>query len=173
MSSLINRIANITAIVGGVTLSFLIILTSVSIIGRALVPWGLRPVPGDFEIVEAGIAFAVFCFIPYCQVNSGHATVDVFTIAMGPKINRAIVAFWETIFAFILVVIAWRLSQGLISKFYNGETTMFLQFPIWWAYSACFVAACVSVLVGVWSAWDRLRAVFSGHDTRPFSAEEA
>lgn len=171
MSNLINRIAVYSAIVGGVTLSVLIALTCMSIVGRALIPFGLRPVPGDYEIVEAGIAFAIFCFIPYCQARAGHATVDVFTSGLGDQPNRVIAAFWEVIFAAVLVVIAWRLSQGLFSKFHNGETTMFLQFPIWWAYAACMVAASVGVVVGLWSAWDRVNAVFRGKDSRPIHME--
>jgi hypothetical protein len=42
------------------------------------------PVKGDFEVVEAGIAFSIFAFLPICQLHGGHATVDIFTNLM-PK----------------------------------------------------------------------------------------
>jgi TRAP-type C4-dicarboxylate transport system permease small subunit len=166
LSRFINRLAVFCAILGGVVLSLLILMTCLSIVGRALIPVGLAPVPGDFEIVEAGIAFAVFCFIPICQYNVGHATVDIFTARLGLRANRMILAFWETIFALALILITWRLYEGLLGKLKNGETSMILQFPTWWAYLACFIVACVATLVGLWSAYDRIRAVIQGHDTR-------
>jgi len=88
-------VARLMALVGGLVLTSLIILTCVSVIGRGLnsllhgpiatiapalsrrlLELGVGPVNGDFELVEAGIAFAIFAFIPLCQVSSGHATVD-------------------------------------------------------------------------------------------------
>ncbi len=155
--------------VGGIALSVLIVMTCISIAGRALNGFGFAPIPGDFEIVEAGIAFAVFCFIPYCQVNSGHATVDVFTVGLGKSFNRILVAFWEVIFAAVLIFIAWRLFEGMQGKMRYGETSMFLQFPIWWPYVACLIAACISVVVGIWSAYDRVWAIVLGRDTRPIA----
>ena len=87
------------AVLGGIVLSFLILLTCVSIIGRSLngifhsdfmeriapgfsrlvIDIGVGPVNGDFELVEAGVAFAIFAFIPLCQVTAGHASVDILT----------------------------------------------------------------------------------------------
>jgi hypothetical protein len=32
-------------------------------------------------------------------------------------------AFWEVVLAIVIVVIGWRLFEGLVSKFDNGETT--------------------------------------------------
>ena len=56
-------------------------MTVVSIVGRASLTWAwvLGPVPGDFELVEVGTGFAVFAFLPWCQLKRGHATVDLFT----------------------------------------------------------------------------------------------
>ena len=45
----------------------LILLTVVSVVGRALFS---APIPGDFELVEIGMAVAVFAFLPYCQLRA-------------------------------------------------------------------------------------------------------
>lgn len=66
-----------------------------SIFGRALVVIGLAPVPGDFELVKAGIAFCVFAFLPICRVHAGHATIDVFTSRLGLRPNTPPVALWS------------------------------------------------------------------------------
>lgn len=171
MDRIAHRLAITAALLGGLVLAALIVLTCLSITGRAFVFAGLGPVPGDFELVEAGIAFAVFSFLPICQVQAGHATVDLFTNSLGRTANRWLVAFWESLFAVVMVLIAWRLGAGMLGKYGNGETSMFLQFNIWWAYAACLVPATIAAFVAIWSAFDRLRAALTGHETRAITVE--
>ena len=171
MDRIIRHLARISALAGGLVLTVLVCITCLSIAGRALIWAGLGPVPGDFELVEAGIAFAVFAFLPWCTLNTGHATVDIFTNGLSQQVNRVLLAFWEIVMAATVAFIAWRLYEGMIGKVRNGETTFLLQFPVWWAYAACLVPAGVSVLVALWSAWDRLRAVATRHDTRAVKTE--
>lgn len=164
------------ALLGGVVLTLLVLLTVVSVTGRGLntlahsdflessapgvAAWllglGVGPVNGDFEIVEAGIAFAIFAFLPICQLHSAHATVDIFTNLMPGRANRILAAFWEVVLAIVIVVIAWRLYVGFTEKLANGQTTFLLQFPVWWAYGASLIAAVVAALAGVYSAWARI-----------------
>jgi TRAP-type C4-dicarboxylate transport system permease small subunit len=110
------------------------------------------PVNGDFELVEAGVAFAIFSFIPLCQITSGHAAVDVFANSFPARANRILRMVTEIVFALVLVLIAWRLGAGTVSKFENGETSFLLQFPVWWAYAASLVAAVVAAIVGIYMA---------------------
>ena len=69
----------------GLVLSALILLICVSIVGRTI---GIGPINGDYELVEAGIAFSIFAFLPLTQITAGHATVDIFTNSLPPKIQR-------------------------------------------------------------------------------------
>jgi len=174
------------ALLGGVVLTCLIAVTCLSVIGRVLNTLGhsdfvkdkltfahdvltwFGPITGDFEIVEAGVAFAIMAFLPLCQLNRSHAIVEVFTGFMPGKANRFLDLLWETLFSFILIVIAWRLFIGTTDKMRYGETTFMLQFPVWWGYAACTVAAGIACLVAVHSVWLRigdLRAAdFSAQD---------
>ncbi|MEM6311833.1 MAG: hypothetical protein AAF754_17515, partial [Pseudomonadota bacterium] len=76
---LMDRLARVLAYLGGIVLTAIAIMTVISTIGRAFVGLqiGLGPIPGDFELVEAGTAVAIFCFMGWCQLNQGHVTVDV------------------------------------------------------------------------------------------------
>jgi TRAP-type C4-dicarboxylate transport system permease small subunit len=165
----VHRLANLSAMLGGIVLILIILMTCVSIIGRALIPLGLAPIPGDYELVEAGVAFAVFSFLPLAQIQVAHATVDIFTSMLSLRANRIIVAFWELVATAVLIFIAARLWEGMLGKLGNGETSMFLQFPIWWSYALCMVPAVIGVIVGLWSAWDRIRAALTGRETRPLA----
>lgn len=171
MDRFIARLATYTAGFGGFVLTALILMTGASIVGRALTGIGLGPVTGDYELVELGIAIAVFCFLPYAQLKAGHATVDIFTSGLSVPTNRFLIAFWEIVMAVAMALIAWRLYEGMLGKLANGETSYLLQIPVWWAFAACMVPAVVTVAVAAWSAFDRVRAALTGHDTRAHAEE--
>lgn len=176
MTRFMTGLARAMAIIGGLVLTILVIVVCVSVLGRGgdtlahwdwleqSMPWlsnailglGLGPVPGDFELVEAGIAFAVFSFLPLCQINGGHATVDVFTAQFPRRFTDWLITFWEVVLTALILLITWRLFVGMLDKIDNGETTFILQFPIWWAYAASVIAAVAASLVAIYCAIGRI-----------------
>lgn len=132
---------------GGFVLVAITLVTVVSITGRAFVFAGLKPVPGDFELVEAGTAFAVFSFLPWCQINRGHASVEIFTASFPGLANRLIDLVTDFLMLAVALLIAWRHLEGTLDKYGNGETTFILQFPLWWAYAASLVGAFIFIIV--------------------------
>jgi hypothetical protein len=182
MARAVEAVARVMAGAGGLVLLALILITCVSIAGRglatlaysdwlaaaapgvaaALAALGPGPVKGDFELVEAGSAFAVFAFLPWCQLRGGHATVDLFAARLPARAGRWVTAFWETLFALALLFIAWRLAEGMLGKMRNGETTFLLQFRVWWAYAASLAAAAVAAAVGVHVAAVRVAEAATG-----------
>jgi len=117
-----------------------------------LLALGIGPINGDFELVEAGMAFTIFAFLPLCHINGAHASVDIFTAKLPLRANRFLRMVIEVGFAAVLVVIANQLFAGMMSKQNTGETTLLLQFPVWWAYAASVVAAIVAAVVAVYTA---------------------
>jgi TRAP-type C4-dicarboxylate transport system permease small subunit len=166
LKKLSYALANTMAMIGGLSLLAIILMTVASVIGRALVPIGLGPVPGDYEITEMTIAFVIFCFLPLCQLVAGHATVDVFTSGMGQRTNLILLAIWEVLLTATMIFIAWRLYEGFLDKLTNNEISMLLAIPVWWGYFAALFPACVGVIVGLWSAYDRASAALTGKVTR-------
>jgi TRAP-type C4-dicarboxylate transport system permease small subunit len=146
LSVLVVWLARALAILGGVVLAVITVLTVVSIGGRAFIWAGLRPIPGDFELVEAGMGFAIFAFLPWCQLRRGHATVDLFTSLFPARVNRVIDLVTELLMTAVIVLIAWRLWYGMQDKIRYNETTFILQFPVWWGYAAAMAAACQGVV---------------------------
>jgi hypothetical protein len=71
----------------------------------------------------------------------------------------------------VIIIIGWRLFEGLAVKIDNGQTTFLLQFPVWWAYAASFAAAVVAGLVGVYCAIGRLMDATSGTQLMTDGAE--
>ncbi len=151
MYSALNRAAYalslLFALLGGFVLVILTLLTVASVTGRALIPLGLGPVPGDFELVEAGVAFAVFAFLPWCQLNRGHASVEILTQFLPPRIDRLLDVTIELLMFGVAVLLFRQHFLGTLDKTRYGETTFILQFPLWWAYAASLAGAVVVVLV--------------------------
>ncbi len=187
MHKLIRSLAHITALIGGVVLMALIAMTTLSILGRSinkflhadffetqltgfsqfLLDLGVGEINGNYELLEAGVALAIFSFLPVCQFYGAHATVDVFASALPPRIIRWIIAFWEVVLAAVILLIIWRLYGGLERYFSNGETTLFLQFPVWWSYALSFSAGVVACIVAIYCAYARIAEAIGGYAILP------
>lgn len=162
LSRVIEWLARTLALLGGVVLLAIIVVTCVSIVGRSLISIGLGPVPGDFELVEAGSSFAVFAFLPWCQITRGHAAVDIFTNFLPLTVNRWINLIAEILMAIAVFIIAWRLLDGTAAKMRYNETTFILEFPIWWAYAASLFAAMIACVIAVYMVFVRMQEVIAG-----------
>ena len=173
ISVAVERLARLLAILGGLVLVAVTALTVASIAGRAFTRQGLGPVPGDFELVEALTAFAVFAFLPWCQLRRGHATVDVFTRMLPERANRLIDLVCEVLMTAVVVLIAWRLWYGMADKLRYGETTFILQFPLWWSYAAAFAAAAAGVLVSAYAVLRRLREFLAPFEIKAEAGDTA
>ena len=183
MHRFVRAIARWMALAGGAMLGALILLTCASIAGREvnellqsdlvggagwarwlLDTFGIGAIDGDFELLEAGMAFAIFAFLPWTQITVGHAAVDVFADALPARVNRVIAALTEAVFAGVLILIAVQLWGGMETKLNAGQTTIRLQFPVWWSYALAMVPAALAAIVGVWCAGLRIAALFAGRD---------
>ena len=194
MYALIKKLAHAMAVLGGLVLISLILLVCTSVLGRSVGTvlhgafmqtnftdfsnWalgvGIGAINGDFELVEAGVAFAIFAFLPLCQLSGSHATVDVLTSKLSLRSNQVLKMISECLFALVLGLIAWRLFAGMEAKQRYGETTFLLQFPIWWAYAASFSGAALAALVSIFMAIVRILEALSGKEllTENESAEQ-
>lgn len=187
IAQFIHWLARFLATTGGLVLVLLIAITCLSILGRSantvahsvfltnyfpqaascLLSLGVGPLLGDFELVEVGVAFAIFAFLPICQLHSNHATVDIVTGMLPPRIKHFLIVFWEIVLTAIIMLISWRLGVGMMDKFGNGQTSFLLQFPIWWGYALSFIASLGAVIVALYCAFARVRWFITGHNSLP------
>lgn len=193
MYGFMDRFARFFAILGGIILTILIVQTCLSIVGRsintilhgefmqsampkmasAVLATGVGSINGAFELVEAGMAFVIFAFLPLCQLNGAHAYVDIFTAQLPHRINGVLRVLIEIVFALVIVVIAWSLFLGLLSKLRSGQTTLILQFPVWWPYAFSLVAAIASAIIAIYVAAMRLLELITGRRVLPDELEAA
>jgi TRAP-type C4-dicarboxylate transport system permease small subunit len=174
MDRIVRDASRAMALAGGAVLTALVLLTCASIAGREaaallagpLSGWagsaflldtvGIGGVPGDFELVEMGMAFCVFAFLPWAQVTRAHAAVDLFVERLPAAAQRALAVATEAVFAAVLVLIAVQLWSGFLGRLSSGQTTLLLQWPVWWGYAAALVPAVLAALVACYMAALRL-----------------
>lgn len=180
-------ISRVMAWLGGAVLSALVLITCLSILGRLanaflhgptaqawapglanrLLDLGIGPIRGDFELVEAGMAFAIFAFLPLCQITGSHASVDVFTAGLSARANRLLTWAIDVVFAAVMVLIAVQLAGGMAARHASGQTTFLIEFPIWWAYALSLTGAAVAACVAVYLAAMRTLELLQGRTILP------
>jgi TRAP-type C4-dicarboxylate transport system permease small subunit len=156
MHRLIYGLTRAMAWFGAAVLSALALLTVASSAGRALSFAGLGPVPGDFELVEAGTALAVFSFLPWAHLQRGHAMVDMFWNHYPASMRRALEVLSDALMLAVWLLLVWRMSVMTLEYRANGEVSFILQMPVWWGYAASLLPAAVGCLAYGWRLLETL-----------------
>lgn len=142
-----NLVARWLALAGGALLCVMTVMVVVSVSMRALGAIGLKPVPGDFELVEMGTAIAVFFFLPWCYLRGGHAMVDLVYMHLPVPVQRAVAVLSDVLMLAAWVILTWRLGITVGDKFGESETTFILQVPLWIPHAVGLFGAIVGCLV--------------------------
>lgn len=161
MSKIIYDLSRWMAWFGGFVLTLLAVMSVFSIVGRAFsfAGFGLGPVPGDFELVEASTALAVFSFQPWCHLKRAHADVTMFWSAYPPAMRRAILVLVEMLALAVWCLLVWRMGVATLESRHNGDVSFILQMPVWWGYAASFVPGALGCLVYAWRLIETLGLV--------------
>jgi TRAP-type C4-dicarboxylate transport system permease small subunit len=176
LGRVIGWIAQALAILGGAVLTAVVVVSVVSIIGRAGVGTDLplvgrmRPIPGDYEIVELGVGFAVFSFLAWCQYKRGHVTVDIFVSQLGPRGLAWLATFTNLIMTGIAGLLAYQHYLGMLDRQRFGETTTILQLPLWWGYAGGLLGASLFAIVSFYTVWRSLNEALGAGEPDGFAA---
>ena len=133
MPRFLYRLAWWFAILGGLCASAVALMTVVSIAMRSLLS---RPIQGDVELTQLGIALCISLCLPWCQLHGANIIVDFFTQRASQRTVRGLDAVGGLLMALMVGLLAWRTGAGAIAVGGAGETSMILGLPMWWIYAA-------------------------------------
>lgn len=150
LGRIVHGLARLSAIAGGTMLLLVAMITVISVVGRAFIWAGLTSIRGDFELVEAGVGFAVFSFLPWAHLTRGHAVVTVFSDLFNARVNAILVVISDLLMLVAAAFLAWRHAAGMVDKLAYGETTLLLRLPLWWAYAIGMPGALIFVLIALY-----------------------
>ena len=157
MRRFLERVARWFAVAGGLCACAVAVMTVTSIAGRSLLS---KPIGGDVELTQLGIALAISLCLPWCQVQRGHIIVDFFTQRAGSGTLRRLDAAGAVLMALMVLLLAWRTAAGAIAVESAGETSMILGLPMWWIYAALAPGLALAGVIALMQAGLR----WAGHD---------
>ena len=127
-------LAQVCAVLAGVLLTVITLMTCVSVIGRNTTGW---TIVGDFELSGSAAGAAIALFLPWCQARNGNITVDFFTAGASAATRAALDRLGALMLALMLGLLAWRGALGGLSAWGTQAGSMMLGFPEWIVY--CFM----------------------------------
>ncbi len=130
---LLSLLAKACAILAGILLTVITIITCASLIGRNTTGTTLL---GDYELTAVAAGAAIALFLPWCQVKRGHIIVDFFTAKCPERLNAMLDRFGSLLLGVAMLVITWRTALGGLNAYNNQTTTMMLGFPEWIVYAS-------------------------------------
>ncbi len=119
------------AVAGGAIFLALAVLTSVSVTKRWITT---RPITGDFELVEIGVAVGIFFCLPWVQARAANVSVDFLSMRFPLWVQRALESFANLAYAAVAALLAWQMWLGTRDVMSYQETTMMLRIPLWWGF---------------------------------------
>jgi len=146
---LLSTLARLCAVLAGVLLTVITLMTCVSLIGRNTTGWTLV---GDFELSGAAAGAAIALFMPWCQVRRGHILVDFFTArasaATQAKLDRA----GALLLALAMALLAWRTTLGGLNAWNTQSTSMMMGLPEWIVYAGMVPPLALTALIALLQA---------------------
>jgi TRAP-type C4-dicarboxylate transport system permease small subunit len=155
MLSVLRRLAAVFALVGSAVALGTGVLVVVSITLRAVTN---RPIQGDVELTQFGIALAISLALPWCQLHGSNIIVDFFTQKLPKRLVRALDGIGALLIAIMCALLAWRTGVGAVAVRQSFEASMILDLPMWWVYASLAPGLALAALVALVQAVMHLRA---------------
>ncbi len=127
----LETLAKACAVLAGVLLTAITLMTCVSLIGRNTTGW---TIVGDFELSGSAAGAAIALFLPWCQVRRANIFVDFFTARASDTTNARLDRVGAGLLGLGMALLAWRTSIGGLNAWNSGAGSMMLGFPEWIVY---------------------------------------
>ena len=146
---LIVFLAKTCAILAGLLLTVITVMTCASLIGRNTI--GVT-ITGDFELTGVAAGAAIALFMPYCQLQRGNIIVDFCTARLSSKTNAGLDRIGALLLALMFALLAWRTSLGGLNSWRTHSETQIIGFPEWVAYASMVPPFVLSMLISGYQA---------------------
>ncbi len=146
---LLETLAKLCAILAGLLLTSITLVTCASLIGRNTDGWTLV---GDYELTAVAAGAAIALFLPWCQVRRGNILVDFFTARASVQTQRQLDRVGALALALCVGLLAWRTGVGGIDAWHTRSGTMMLGFPEWIVYAVMTPSFALTALIALWQA---------------------
>ena len=129
--TLLEQLAKVCAVLAGVLLTVITLMTCVSLIGRNTTGW---TIVGDFELSGSAAGAAIALFMPWCQMKRGNIMVDFFTAKASQATQDKLDRFGALLLGVAMALMTWRTAVGGLNAWKSQAGSMMLGFPDWVVY---------------------------------------
>jgi TRAP-type C4-dicarboxylate transport system permease small subunit len=141
---LLEILAKTAAVLAGVLLTLITLMTCASIIGRNTTGWTLV---GDFELTGAAAGAAIALFMPWCQWERGHIIVDFFTNGASARTQALLDRLGALLLGAVMALMTWRSAIGGLNAWETQAGSMMLGFPEWAVYAGIVPGLALTALI--------------------------
>jgi TRAP-type C4-dicarboxylate transport system permease small subunit len=145
-------LAKVLNIIGGIALTFMMLLTVTDVFMRA----GGRPILGVYELVSLSLAIVIGFSIPQVSLGRGHVYME-FVLEMLPKWQRAVLNTLTRVMCILLFAIIGYNLFLIGGEFRtSGEVSSTLKlpfFPIAYCVGVCCFIECLVFMLQIAKIW--------------------
>ncbi len=138
--------AKACAVLAGVLLTVITLMTCVSVIGRNTTGW---TIVGDFELSGSAAGAAIALFLPWCQWRRGNIIVDFFTTRASAATQARLDRIGALVLAAAMVLLTWRTTIGGLNAWKSQAGSMMLGFPEWVVYGFMVPPLALTALIAL------------------------
>ncbi len=146
---ILESLAKASAILAGLLMTVITLMTCVSLIGRNTTGATLA---GDFELTGVAAGAAIALFMPWCQLRRGNIIVDFFTAKASERTNAALDRLGALLLGLVFALLAWRTTLGGLNAYSSQSGTMMLGFPEWVVYAAMVPPFILTTVIALYQA---------------------
>lgn len=144
-NSVLRTLVRALALVAGVALLLMVLITSADVLLRAL---GI-PFKGAYDLVKIAAAISVAAALPYTTAIKGHVAIEFFFHKLGRRgrvLTDALMRFGGMA---LFATLAWGCVEYGNSLRQKGEVSMTLQLPVFWVPYVLALSCALVVLVKI------------------------
>ena len=143
---LLEKLAKLCAVLAGVLLTVITLITCVSLLGRNTIGW---TIVGAFELSASAAGAAIALFMPWCQVRRGNIIVDFFTARASVATRQGLDRFGALLLALAMGLMTWRTSIGGVNAWVSQSGSMMMGFPEWIVYVGMVPPLALTTLIAL------------------------
>jgi TRAP-type C4-dicarboxylate transport system permease small subunit len=144
----INGLSRLFNVIAGVSLTFLMLLTVMDVILRAL----KRPIVGTYELVAFSGAVVIGFAVPLTSWLRGHIFVDFFILRFSQKVRNIFNITTRCLVIVLFFLISWNLIKYGMDLQKSGEVSLTLQmpfYPVAYGVAVCCFVQCLVLICDV------------------------
>lgn len=147
---ILSLLAQACAVIAGLLLTVITLITCASVIGRNTTGATLV---GDYELTAVVAGAAVALFMPWAQVRRENIIVDFFTQGLSDTANRRLDRIGMVLLSLMMAVLAWRTAIGGLEAREAQTTSMMLGIPEWMGYATMVPPLALTALIALMQAF--------------------